>query len=337
MSSLCVKCKKESACVDIKFALYCSPCFLEATYHKYRALLGRVRETTANGNGPQAKGLILLPVNFLDSPVLSRASRVLIHFSQLPVIQEPARKNLVDYELAVPISVESREEERGRMGEFIEMVKREYPLLSKVHVILVESGQVIPSESLMSLSSQVLDGSSGLSNTLKEDLLNLKLLHAQLKLMKSLSIDKAMTPETSTSLASYILTCTCKGRGRFLPWDSALIRSFPDGLFLTRPLKEISDKEIELYCQESQLITSSLSPCSTSQSQSINSMSIDRLTVNFVSTLESENPGTANVVIRTSSKVTTTTTTLTEGETCPICFAPNQSVCESCAPLRSFF
>ena len=66
MSSLCVKCKKEPACIDIKFALYCSPCFLEATYHKYRALLGRCRETAANGNGPQAKGLILLPVNFLE-------------------------------------------------------------------------------------------------------------------------------------------------------------------------------------------------------------------------------------------------------------------------------
>lgn len=330
--SLCVKCKKEPSCIDIKFALYCSPCFLEATYHKYRTLLGRCRETAHTVHS--AKGLILLPINFLDSPVLSRASRVLIHFSQLPVIQEPARKNLVDYELAVPISVQSNDQERERMKEFIVMIKREYPLLSKVHVIFIESGQVIPPESLTCLMGRFEshDIDTSLSNTLKEDLLNLKLLHTQLKLMKSLSIDKAMTPETSTSLASYILTCTCKGRGKFLPWDSALIRSFPDGLFLTRPLKEISDKEIDLYCQESQFGGFS---AHSAQSQSINSMSIDRLTVNFVSNLESENPGTANVVIRTSSKVTTTN--VSKEETCPICFAPNQSVCESCAPLRIYF
>ena len=66
--------------------------------------------------------------------------------------------------------------------------------------------------------------------------------------------------------------------------------------------KDISDKEIELYCQESQFKNYSEQ---SKQSQSINSMSIDQLTANFVSNLESENPGTANVVIRTSSKVTT--------------------------------
>ena len=330
MTALCVKCKKVEATIDIKFALYCSPCFLEATYHKYRALLGRCRDTiSAVPSSSSSKALILLPRNFLDTPAVARASRLLIHFSQLPAIQEPARKNLVDYDVAVPISVTSTDEDRGRILDFIEMIKKEYPLLSKVHLILIENGQIIPFESFKISESQMkcdLD-MSGLSNTLKEDLLNLKLLHIQLKLMSSLSIDRALCPDTSTSLASHILTCTCKGRGKFLPWDSALCRSFPGGKSLQRPLKEISDKEVELYCHES-----NFKVCCT---QSQPPMSIDQLTVNFLSNLETENPGTANVVIRTSSKVTTVDS---EADvTCPICFAPNEGICESCSPLKEFF
>ena len=333
--SVCVKCKKEPSCIDIKFALYCSPCFLEATYHKYRTLLGKCRENSS-GCGPstsQSKGLILLPRNFLGSPVLARASRVLIHFSQLPGIQEPSRKNLIDYELVVPISAASNEADRKRINDFIEMIRKEYPLISLVHVIVIENEQVFLYEDLPAdLKSFDLDTCS-LSNTLKEDLLNLKLLHTQLKLMSSLSIDKAMTPESSTSLASYILTCTCKGRGKFIPWDSALIRAFPADLVLTRPLKEISDKEIELYCQESKFEDFT---ARNNQIQPINSMSIDQLTVNFLSNLETENPGTANVVIRTSSKVTTKSSPA-ESQRCPICFAPNENVCDACGPLKNYF
>lgn len=336
-SSLCVKCKKVEATIDIKFALYCSPCFLEATYHKYRVLLGRCRDTISaasssytNPNPDNSKALILLPRNFLDTPAVARATRLLIHFSQLPAIQEPARKNLVDYDVAVPISVTSTDEDRGRILEFIEMIKKEYPLLCKVHLIIIETGQIIPFESLSESQMNCDLDMSGLSNTLKEDLLNLKLLHIQLKLMSSLSIDRALCPDTSTSLASHILTCTCKGRGKFLPWDSALCRSFPSGKSLQRPLKEISDKEIELYCHESNFkihFTQSQPP-----------MSIDQLTVNFLSNLETENPGTANVVIRTSSKVTTTSTVDSENDlTCPICFAPNEGICESCSPIKEFF
>jgi recombinational DNA repair protein RecR len=58
--------------------------------------------------------------------------------------------------------------------------------------------------------------------------------------------------------------------------------------------------------------------------------------------LESENPGTANVVIRTSSKVRTTMTELSQVDEfsvrCKICLAPNDvQVCSSCSPIKEFF
>ena len=79
--------KKVEATIDIKFALYCSLLVsFEATYHKYRVLLGRCRDTISaasssytNPNPDNSKALILLPRNFLDTPVVARATR-LIHF-----------------------------------------------------------------------------------------------------------------------------------------------------------------------------------------------------------------------------------------------------------------
>lgn len=327
--SLCVKCKKEEPCIDIKFALYCSPCFLEATFHKYRILLARSRE---NVHSP--RGLILLPKNFLDCPQVFRASRVLIHFSQLPSIHEPARKNLVTYDLGVPVYGDYE-----KAKKFVEEIRAQYPLLGEVYALPITREQDCDIKKFDEYCETETFDNLNLSNTLKEDLLNSKLLHIQLKLMKQIQVDKAMTPETSTALASHILTCTCKGRGKFLPWDSALSRSFPGNLFLSRPLKEISDREIELYCQEANF------PNSSSDQQiktpSISSLSIDQLNVNFLSNLEGENPGTANVVIRTSSKVTTVTDLSTVDEDtirCKICLAPNDTeICPSCSPISEFF
>lgn len=322
--SVCVKCKKEAPCIDIKFALYCSPCFQEATYHKYRILQSRARDNIPL-TAP-ATGLILLPLHFLDSEPLLRASKVLIRFSQLPAIQEPARKNLITYDLAVP--------ECENLDLFLQDLRREYPIpcyLRDIYILKL-SGEAIKYDG--SYETETHETYSELSNTLKEDLFNAKLLHAQLKLMSQLQVDKAIVPDTSTFLASYILTCTCKGRGQFLPWDSGLVRNYPNNLAIIRPLKEISDREIELYCQET-----SLHPNTESQKNlPTSAMSIDQLTVNFLSNLETENPGTANVVIRTSSKVSTCCDQSSEFK-CPICFAPSSSnaPCVSCSPLQSYF
>ena len=343
--AVCVKCKREDpSCIDIKFAIYCSPCFLEATYHKYRILLARSRESL---HCSPSRGLLLLPKDFLTSPQVYRASRVLIHFSQLPSIQEPARKNLVTYDLAVPVG-----EDFEKVKMFVESVRAEYPLLGDIYTLSYASGEIKKYHECSnsagvkdnyeecSNSAITIDDLDNLSNTLKEDLFNYKLLHLQLKLMNQLQVDRSCTPETSTALASHILTCTCKGRGKFLPWDSALAQSFPGNLFFCRPLKEISDREIELYCQEANFTNLFPSDHQT-KTQAISSLSIDQLTVNFLNNLESENPGTANVVIRTSSKVTTVTDLSKVDENsvrCKICLAPNDlEICPSCSPIRDFF
>lgn len=309
MTGVCVKCKKDPPCIDIKFALYCSPCFQEATYHKYRTLLARSRDDSADRNAP-SRGLIFLPRNFSSYTQVYLASRVLIHFSQLPGIQEPARKNLIKYDLAIP----SESKENVQLDDFIKMIKSEYPMLGDIHLLKID-------EDCSNIS---------ISATSKEDLLNAQLLHSQLELMSRLGIERALCPDTSTSLASYILSCTCKGRGKFLPFDSALVRSYPENKFICRPLKEISDREIELYCQE----TNVLSPLPLKSK--VSNSSIDELTVNFLTNLEAENPGTSNVVIRTSSKVTTSTTSSDGTFRCEICLVPMNEEVSSCRPCESF-
>ena len=352
MSSLCVKCKRVEPSIDIKFALYCSPCFQEATYHKYRTMLARSREQIKNET-PSPATLILFPKNFLTDNRVYRASRALLHFTQLPGIQEPARKNLVHYNLALPVLTKMERE----LDEFVQEVRQEYPLLGQIYIILISEGISVTFEEFQkrfkctATTVEAKDDVSHdveslpISNTHKEDILNYKLLHSQLKLMSSLKIEKALTPETSTALASYILTCTCKGRGKFIPFDSGLVRSFPSEncqfqfQFLVRPLKDISDKEIELYFKEVNFNNSLILSLISSENGNGNvNNNIDHLTENFLSNLESENPGTANVVIRTSSKVTTG---ITESlKRCRICLAPNdevEEVCYSCYPIKEYF
>lgn len=256
-----------------------------------------------------------------------RACKVLIRFALLPAVQEPARKNLVTYDLGVP-------ESKG-IKEFIEDIRMEYQQSAYLRdiYILKSTGEAVKHEDYTESDNS--DNTLELSNTLKEDLLNAKLLHDQLKLMSSLQVDKAMIPDTSTALASYIITCTCKGRGQFLPWDSALVRYYPNNLALCRPLKDISDREIELYCQETSLSSSAVIQRANPL---VSSLSIDQLTLNFLTNLETENPGTANVVIRTCSKVSTSCDQESDAR-CPICLAPNTSgvVCDSCAPIKEYF
>lgn len=303
MSSLCVKCKTNPPSIDIKFALYCSPCFLEATYHKYRTLLARSRDDSVDRNTP-SNGLIILPRTFSSSRQVCLASRLLIHFSQLPGIQEPARKNLIHYQLAIPIEQHSQNDS---IDDFVKTVKSEYPNLGQVHFLSLSGDE---------------------KSATNEDSLNSKLLHLQLNLMDQLKIDRALCPDTSTALAAHILSCTCKGRGQFLPFDSALIRAYPDGKFISRPLKEISDREVELYCQEAKILSSL--PLKLTNTPS----NIDELTLKFITELESENPGTSNVVIRTSSKVTTSTSDLDGSHRCEVCLVPlcenDPSICRSC-------
>ena len=336
--SVCVKCKTNPPCIDIKFALYCSTCFQEATYHKYRTLLARSREDSPRNSN--SKGLILLPRNFLSSPSVHLATRVLIHFSQLPGIQEPLRKNLISYNLAIPFEeIKNENDENDEIKNFINYLKEEYPNLGKIYALPLfkESiGEIKEFEQTNFKKFSKLN-TSNISSTLREDVMNAKLLHLQLKLMNQSGIDRAISPETSTALAAYILSCTCKGRGKFLPWDSALTRSFPENLFITRPLKEISDREIELYVQESNLKSDYRNV--TINESNTSALSIDQLTVNFLTNLETENPGTANVVIRTSSKVTTTATfDSSNSSRCSICLAPNDELfCSSCESIKNFF
>lgn len=348
--SVCVKCKTEPPCIDIKFALYCSSCFQEATYHKYRTLLARSRESSPSADkNSNSKGLILLPRNFLSSPSVHLATRVLIHFSQLPGIQEPLRKNLISYDLAVPFEELKTENETGNENEnyeiknFIKHLKEEYPNLGKIYALSLfkESIEEIKEFEQINNFNQFSElDTSNISSTLREDVMNAKLLHLQLKLMNQSGIDRAISTETSTALAAYILSCTCKGRGKFLPWDSALTRSFPQNLFIIRPLKEISDREVELYFQETNLKSDYRNNNNINETVKTNTsaLSIDQLTVNFLKNLETENPGTANVVIRTSSKVTTTTIDSSNSSRCSICLAPNDGLfCTSCEVIKSFF
>ena len=180
------------------------------------------------------------------------ASRLLLHFSQLPRILEPRRQNWTDFEVITP------------SAQLAEEIKSTYPLIGAVH--------------------------------LSEDVS----LPALLAVAKERSLPNLLLPETSTATAAHILASVCKGRGEWIRWDGAIKRDC-EGVVVGSPLRDISEREVELYGKE--MSGQYLFSASVKEEDTEVPTNIDALTAAFLSRLDQENPGTANVVLRTVDKI----------------------------------
>ncbi len=229
--------------MDIKFALYCVGCFLEACYSKYRTGLSKC-------SVPGGGCLIYVTDD--------EAGRMLVHFSQLPRILEPRRQNCTEFEVAVS-SPKLREE-----------IKSAYEHIKEVHLVSEGAG-------------------------LKE----------LLAVANSRSLQNLLLPLTSTATAASILAGVCKGRGEWIRWDGAVQKEC-EGVQVGNPLRDISDREVQLYCAQLRgqyLFNTALSTGAGDSTQVKQPKTIDELTKAFMSRLDQENPGTANVVLRTIDKI----------------------------------
>ncbi len=114
-------------------------------------------------------------------------------------------------------------------------------------------------------------------------------------------------------------------------WDASAVREYPQGIRVIRPLREISDREVGLYC--TLMAGQYLFPCESPSKEESIAKSIAELTGSFLAKLDEENPGTANVVLRTITKVEKPTWSALGR--CSVCLAPSASeACYSCTRNR---
>lgn len=312
---LCCKCKAEPSTVDIKFALYCRSCFLEACFSKYRTALSKITASSA-------KCLVFVP----DTD----AGRLLLHFTQLPRILEPRRQNVLECEVAV------------MQAEAAEAVKASYPNVLAVHLLsdaTVESDAKSDDTATTTAAKSDDNTTANTANTTTTtaNTTTITLLHSLIKLAKERNLTALLLPQTSTATAASILASVCKGRGEWIRWDGAAMKEC-DGIRVGSPLRDISEREVQLYT--AQLCGQYLFGPGRSGEDGRCRVpeTIDELAQAFLGRLDEENPGTANVVLRTIDKIDSVASVFspaTGGQACKGCFVPaGVDYCYSCARER---
>ncbi|KAL0075310.1 hypothetical protein J3Q64DRAFT_1648639 [Phycomyces blakesleeanus] len=141
-------------------------------------------------------------------------------------------------------------------------------------------------------------------NTSKED------LHWHIKFAMLVSIARRegcsyiFMADSSTRQAIKMISMTSKGRGYSIPMDVGAENnaSFKD-LVIMRPMKDMLAKEIALYNRYYGLDAHVIAPTQWGTRMAAKT-SIDRLTEEFITTLDRDFPSTVSTVSRTASKLT---------------------------------
>lgn len=306
---LCVKCKAVEGSIDIRFAVYCGPCFQEATYHKYRTAVSKCWPERTR---PAA--LVFLETHQAQ---LTLASRCLLHFTQLPHTEDPQRKGITCWTAVIPVKSLSEVES---IAELKNTLLQLYPDLKGIYFLPLAAvfSESLPlctgATDMLSLPwDRLVTLQSTGSSTAQQDLATILWRRLLLRLLKIVNLQKVFLPISSTANAIEAISSVSKGRGQAACFQSAFVMSYPDDMQLLKPLRDISDREINFYTD----LAFSSGPVPTPKA--VMPTSIDDLTTRFINGLENDFPGTSSTVLRTVDKIP-----IRKSECrCPLCLEPH--------------
>ncbi|KAI9491663.1 hypothetical protein BDB00DRAFT_766680 [Zychaea mexicana] len=141
-------------------------------------------------------------------------------------------------------------------------------------------------------------------NTAKEDLYWHMKMTMLVTLAKKEGCSYIFMADSSTQQAIKMISMTSKGRGYSIPFDIGVENdmTFPD-LAILRPMKDMLSKEIGLYNRFMGLEEYVIPPTDFNTGKPAKS-SIERLTEEFITTLDRDFPSTVSTISRTASKLT---------------------------------
>ncbi|KAF9975663.1 Cytoplasmic tRNA 2-thiolation protein 2 [Actinomortierella ambigua] len=145
------------------------------------------------------------------------------------------------------------------------------------------------------------------------------------KLTKMARCDALIMGSSATKMAIQILELTALGRGYALPHETALVSTWVSGCKTIRPLKDILQRELELFNTLKGIDTipgNGVDFEPTLQAKGV-AKSIGRLTSAFIVGLDKEFPSTAATVCKTAAKLTMPAEATFQNR-CPVCAGPVQ-------------
>jgi len=312
----CVKCKTRPITIIIRQAAYCSECFQEVAYHKFRVNIFKTR------SGSQGTERIILGLS------LGSASRLLLYFSQLTRLKDKNRKNM-DTFFPVHIIEDDSEDcsELDSLCTELEMELIKIPL----HAVFDEQVSQVGFKS---------DSDSKTKDTLHEFLKSAKSPSVRLDLIKILrrkllcylasiyECKRIFLGDSNDRMAINVMADVCAGRGAMVPWTQLPVQpiSHPD-IGFARPLRDIQTLEINEYLK----LIGKYIPTSPEPDKA----SIYGLADFFISGLAQEYSATPSIVTRTAAKVETENTPMDVSRSCDFCCGPiiEGELCHSCSEL----
>ena len=301
----CMKCLLSKAVVVVRLNdPLCKPCFLAYFTHKFRATIGKARAIRVGervllgfSGGPSSRAMLHLVCEGLSSAAPKK-----LRF-------EPGIAFIDEGEILKPTR-----EEREKYIERIRAIasKTEFPfhLLNLEDIFTVEKSVQDDAICCKKLEKQESGNDAAekllnlfdviVSMTAKEDLLRTLRCRLLLATARKEGYSKVMLADCATRISIRLLSDISQGRGADLPFDTGFSDNRHGDVNLIRPMREFATKEIALYNFFNSVETV---PITTLGTMSHSHASIDRLTEEFVISLQADFPFTVSTIFRTGDKL----------------------------------
>ncbi|KAK9727632.1 Cytoplasmic tRNA 2-thiolation protein 2, variant 2 [Basidiobolus ranarum] len=334
----CVKCKVERAQYLVRHAQYCKQCFLHTLVGKFRVMISKSKFVVGR---KECKPNVLLAFSG------GASSRALVHMMNEFHVGDPAvkKKTILDNVKICHIDesiICGPEEGTLKQAENIisqypfqfigasledvfssEYTDSDFEQVLRTEIVTREEGSKSHDQLKAVIESSTLtnkEKANALLNnivkaTAKEDMISYLKNKLLIQIAKRENCSIILLGDSSTRIAVKCIAYTSKGRGFSLPYDVAAEIEVEKGVGYLRPLRDCLTKELGIYNYLHKLETVFVPTITTGAPIKA---SIDRLTEEFITSLDRDFPSTVSTVVRTASKLTTSKSS-EQNERCTVC------------------
>lgn len=290
--NICIKCKSNNGAVACDGGQFCSDCFRNSLYGKFKLAVS-------------SHGMISPSDNILVAFSGGPSSRVALQF--VHDMQQKAQKNLdasgdrslpvftvgVAFVDEAAISSVSCQEVEQVIQDLQVIVSSLAPPKKELHIAKIENLFFTNSDEGRDRLRELLNSVGDLTG--KEDLvLHLRMLFLQ-KIASENGYSKLVLGSCTSRVACHVISATVKGQGYSLPADIQYVDARSD-IPVVFPLRDCLRQELVTLCRIKCLKTNEvlIQPCS----------GINALVSSFVRKLQEENASRERTIVRTAEKLT---------------------------------
>ncbi|XP_059474816.1 cytoplasmic tRNA 2-thiolation protein 2 [Neocloeon triangulifer] len=324
--TICRKCKfvKAQVVLQIRDA-YCKDCFLALCNHKFRALLGKSR---VFDNKP--KSALIAFSGSASSLALSKllSDAVAAGPSHRRIMADPKIIHIEEGSL-LDLSSEDRLRQCSEIKSAAAMFG--FP----VYCVPLNIGGCLPvpidnykidkenDTKVQEMFHAIKDASS------KIDFLSQMRYEILANCARKLDTSLVMLADSSTSVAVKILSGVALGRGASIGLETGFSDTRHPDITILRPLRDFSSKEAAIFCSFSGCSQPVFIPSLLTMSEA--DSSIQRLTEDFIITLQNEFPSTVSTIYRTGEKFRS----LDSNSICALCLGPKDTCPKACSAIEA--